>query len=50
MKRLTWIVVTLAVLLGSVSAPVRLHADGTGGAACPNGKVCKPFEGGAFSR
>ena len=50
MKRLIWIVVTLTVLLGSVSAPVRLHADGTGGPACPNGKACKPLEGGAFRR
>lgn len=46
MKRLIWIVVTLAVLLGSVSAPVRLHADGNGGTSCPNQKSgCKPLEG-----
>jgi hypothetical protein len=49
-KRLIWIVVTLAVLLGSVYVPVRLHADGTGGGTCPNGKVCKPLDGGAFKR
>jgi hypothetical protein len=50
-KRLTWIVVTLTVLLGSISAPVRLHADGNGGSSpCPTGKTCKPLEIGAIGR
>jgi hypothetical protein len=50
-KRLTWIVATLLVLLGSISAPVRLRADGNGGGGpCPTGKTCKPLEIGAIQR
>lgn len=43
MKKTLWLVVTVVVLLGTVSTPVRLHADGN--PICPNQKSgCKPLD------
>jgi hypothetical protein len=44
-KKLLWVLVTVVVLLGTVSAPIRLHADGN--PLCPNQKSgCKPLDTG----
>jgi hypothetical protein len=44
-KKILWILVTTTVLIGMVSVPVQVQADGSGSPTCPTQKSgCKPLE------